>query len=192
MSSPALLYLFLVFAMLLDYLELGKIVSTHGVRGELRVQHWCDSPDFFKSFKTVYLGKKGSEPMTVLGARPHGNIMLLTLEGIDDLDKANTLRGKTIYVKRADAPLEEGRYFIAELIGCKVLDADDESREYGIVKDVLNTGASDIWQIKDSAGKEYLLPSVPDIVIKVDVEHDVAYVRPIKGIFDEGEEIREN
>lgn len=178
--------------MLLKYLELGKIVSTHGVRGELRVQHWCDSPDFFKSFKTVYLGKNGSEPMTVLGARPHGNIMLLTLEGIDDLDKANTLRGKTIYVRREDAPLEEGHYFIAELIGCKVVDADDTAHEYGVVRDVLNTGASDIWQIKGKDGREYLLPSVPGIVEKVEVENDIAYVRPIKGIFDEGEEIRED
>lgn len=178
--------------MLQKYLELGKIVSTHGVRGELRVQHWCDSPEFFKSFETVYLGKNGQNPYKVLGARPHGNIMLLTLEGIGDIDTANTLRGKIIYVDRDKAPLPEGSYFIAELIGCSVVDADDESKVYGKVVDVLNTGASDIWQIKGIDGKEYLLPSIPDIVISVDVANDIAKVRPIKGIFDEGEEIRED
>lgn len=178
--------------MLLKYLELGKIVSTHGVRGELRVQHWCDSPEFFKSFKTVYLGKNGQNPYKVLGARPHGNIMLLTLEGINDIDAANTLRGKIIYVERDKAPLEPGSYFIAELIGCSVIDADDQSKIYGKVTDVLNTGASDIWQIKGNDGKEYLLPSIPEVVISVDVKNERALVCPIKGIFDEGEEIRED
>ncbi|MCQ2461032.1 MAG: ribosome maturation factor RimM [Clostridia bacterium] len=178
--------------MLLKYLELGKIVSTHGVRGELRVQHWCDSPEFFKSFKTVYLGKNGQDPYKVLGARPHGNIMLLTLEGINDIDAANTLRGKIIYVERDKAPLDPGSYFIAELIGCSVVDADDESKIYGKVTDVLNTGASDIWQIKGTDGKEYLLPSIPEVVISVDVANNITKVRPMKGIFDEGEEIRED
>lgn len=178
--------------MRLKYLELGKIVSTHGVRGELRVQYWCDSPEFFKSFETVYLKKDGQEPMKVLGARQHGNVMLLTLEGVDDLDKANALRGKVIYVDRDKAPLEPGSYFIAELVGCEVRDADDNSVLYGRVTDVLNTGASDIWQIKGEDGKEYLLPSVPGVVEKVDVDSCIALVRPMKGIFDEGEEIRED
>ncbi|MBQ3897842.1 MAG: 16S rRNA processing protein RimM, partial [Clostridia bacterium] len=96
--------------MRLKYLELGKIVSTHGVRGELRVQYWCDSPEFFKSFETVYLKKDGQEPKKVLGARQHGNVMLLTLEGVDDLDKANALRGRVIYVERDKAPLAPGSY----------------------------------------------------------------------------------
>lgn len=177
--------------MLLEFLELGRIVSTHGVRGELRVQAWCDSPEFFKSFDTVYIGKKDKCAYSVKSARPHGNVMLLTLEGIDNLDAANALRGKTVYVKRSDAPLEEGRYFIAELIGCKVLDADDESRVYGTVEDVTNAGATDIWHIKDG-DKEYLLPSVPGVVLSVDVDACIAKIRPMKGIFEEAEEIRED
>ena len=177
--------------MLLEFLELGKIVSTHGVRGELRVQAWCDSPEFFKSFRTMYIGKKEKREYAVKGARPHGNIMLLTLEGVDNLDTANELRGKTIYVKRSEAPLEPGRYFIAELIGCRAVDADDESREYGIIRDVTNMGASDIWHIEKD-GREYLLPSVPEVVISVDVDSEVAKIRPMRGIFEEAEEIRED
>lgn len=177
--------------MLLKFLELGKIVSTHGVRGELRVQAWCDSPEFFKAFKTVYIGEKNKCEYAVKSARPHGNVMLMTLEGVDSIDAANLLRGKTVYVKRSEAPLEPGRYFIAELIGCRVLDADDEKHEYGVIKDVTNTGASDIWHIiKD--GKEYLLPSVPGVVEEVNVEACVARIRPMRGIFEEAEEIRED
>ncbi len=177
--------------MLLEFLELGKIVSTHGVRGELRVQAWCDSPEFFKSFNTMHIGKKEKREYAVKGARPHGNVMLLTLEGIDNLDAANALRGKTIFVKRSEAPLEPGRYFIAELIGCRVFDADNESRQYGVIRDVTNTGASDIWHIEKD-GKEYLLPSVPEVVAEVDVEACVAKIRPMRGIFEEAEEIRED
>ncbi len=177
--------------MLLEYLELGKIVSTHGVKGEMRVQYWCDSPEFFQSFKTVYLGRGGKTPMKVMGARPHGNVMLLELEGITDIDMANTLRGKVIYVKRADAPLEDGRYFVAELIGCSVYDADS-GKEYGKVTDVLNSGASDIWEIRGADGKQYLLPSIPEVVVEVNVAENRATVRPMPGIFTEGEEIRED
>lgn len=177
--------------MLLSYLELGKIVSTHGVKGELRVQYWCDSPEFFQSFTRVYLKKDGADERHVLSSRPHGNIMLLTLEGVDDLDKANALRGRTIYVKREDAPLEEGHYFIAELKGCTVRDVDDNELVYGVVKDVTNSGASDIWHIEKD-GKIYLLPSIPEIVKKVDVENGVALITPIPGIFGEEYEIRED
>ncbi len=176
--------------MLLEYLELGKIVSTHGVRGELRVQAWCDSYDFFSSFEKVYLGKEKKE-YTVDASRPHGNVMLLTLSGICDLDAANALRNTIIYVKREDASLGDSKYFIAELIGCNVVDADDESIIYGKIKDVTNTGASDIWHIvKD--GKTYLLPSIPDVVKSVEVEKDIARIKPLKGIFEGAEEIRED
>lgn len=177
--------------MLLSYLELGKIVSTHGIKGELRVQYWCDSPEFFKSFTRVYLKKDGAGERRVLSARPHGNVMLLTLEGVDDTDKANALRGRTVYVKREDAPLPAGRYFIAELIGCTVRDADDAEKTYGVIKDVTNSGASDIWHIEND-GRLYLLPSIPEIVKKVDVENGVALITPIPGIFGEEYEVRED
>lgn len=177
--------------MLLKYLELGKIVSTHGVRGELRVQAWCDSYEFFSAFKKVYVGKREMAEYNVVNSRPHGNVMLLTLEGVNTLELANELRNKTLFVRREDAPLPDNRYFIAELIGCRVLDSDNEKKEYGEITDVSNNGASDIWHIKRD-GVEYLFPSTPDTVVSVDVEKCVALIRPIRGIFDEGEEIHED
>ncbi len=177
--------------MIMKYLELGKIVSTHGVRGELRVQYWCDYPEYFQNFDTVYLAKDGNQPYKVISSRPHGNIVLLTLEGVDTIDEANKLRGKTIYVSRKDAPLENGRYFIAELIGCRVVDSDNPDKIYGVITEVTNSGASDIWHVK-SDSNTYLFPSVPEFVKSVDVEKEIALVKPIPGIFGEAEEIREN
>ncbi|NLL63827.1 MAG: 16S rRNA processing protein RimM [Ruminococcaceae bacterium] len=177
--------------MLLSYLELGQIVGTHGIKGELRVQPWCDSFEFFESFKNIYLSKDDKNPYKVLGVRPHGNIVLLTLAGVDDVEMANTFCSKIIYIKREDAKIEKGRYFIAELIGCRVMDVDTK-REYGIVKDVINHGASDIWHIQSNDGKDYYLPSIPGVVVEIDVASDLALVRPIKGIFEEAEGIHEN
>ena len=175
--------------MKLEYLELGKIVGTHGVKGELRAEAWCDSPDFFASFKRIYVDSK---EMKVIGARPHGNIMLLKLQGVEDIDTANTYRGKKILVKREDANVEEGHYFIAELLGSKVVDANDESHEYGKIVDVTNTGASDIWHIKKD-GQEFLFPAAEDFVESVDIENSVAKIKPIRGMFsEEAEEIRED
>lgn len=174
--------------MLQTYLELGKIVNTHGVRGELKVDPWCDGVDFFSQFKTVYLAKQGKEPYTVLKVRPQGHMILLTLEGVTDLDAANLLRNKTLYVKRDDAKLEEGRYFVAELIGCVVSDADT-GETYGKVVDVTNTGATDVWQIKGEK-ETYYMPVIPGILVNVNVAEEQVTVRPIPGIFGAGEEIR--
>lgn len=170
--------------MRLAYLELGKIINTHGVRGELKIDPWCDDPAFFQHFKTVYVGGPGENPRRVLGARPHGAFMLLTLEGITDKESADLLRGRVLFVDRKEAPLEEGRFFVAELIGCAVQDADT-GEVYGTVKEVTNTGATDVWQVCSESGKTYYMPLIPGLLQDVDVEKELATVRPIPGIFDD-------
>ena len=112
--------------MIKNFLEIGEIVGTHGIRGEMRVNPWCDSPDFICKFKTLYYDSNGSCAVQVKSARPHGNIVLLTINDVDSVEKAQKLRGKVLYMKRSDARLPKGKYFIAELIGCKVFDADNE------------------------------------------------------------------
>jgi len=177
-------YLTEVF-MLKPYLELGQIVSTHGIKGEMRVNPWCDSPEFACVFKTVYLDDKGEKPVKVIASRPHGNIALMKLEGIDTVEQAAAMRNKIIYMARKDAKLPEGSWFIADLIGCKAVDADDENKIWGILTDVSQTGANDVWHITDESGKEYLLPVIPPVVISTDVENEKVYIRPLKGIFDD-------
>lgn len=171
--------------MLKEYLELGQIVSTHGVHGEMRVQPWCDSPEFACSFKKVYFDETGEKPVKVLSSRPHGNIALMKLEGIDTVEKAAAMRSRVLYMARKDAKLPEGSYFIADLIGCEVIDADDKTAVYGRLSDVSQTGANDVWHITGKNGKEYLMPAIPLIVIETRVEEEKIFIRPIKGIFDD-------
>ncbi len=171
--------------MLKKYLETGKIVSTHGVRGEVRVDPWCDSPDFLKRFKTLYYDKDGKQSVKVLSCRPHGNVAVLSLEGVDSIEKANLLRNRILYMNREDAKLPAGKYFIQDLIGCRVVDADDESVFYGTLSDVSETGANDVWHVKDENGTEYLLPAIPPVVIDTDVEVGVVKIRPLRGIFND-------
>ena len=171
--------------MLKRYLEIGKIVNTHGIRGEVRVDPWCDSPEFFKRFKTLWFDKNGEKGVKVLSCRPHGNIVILMLEGIDSIEKANLLRNRVLYMNREDANLPKGRFFIQDLIGCKVIDADDESKVYGTLADVSETGANDVWHVKDENGKEYLLPAIAPVIIETDVENETVKIRPLRGIFED-------
>lgn len=170
--------------MLKQFLEIGEIVSTHGIKGELRVNPWCDSPDFMKRFKTLYFDSKGEKAVKMTACRPHGNIVIVKLEGIDTVEQAQKLRGKTLYMNRKDAHLAEGDWFIQDLIGCTVYDAEDSSRIYGKITDVSETGANDIWFIEND-GKEYIIPAIKDVVIKVDVENEAVFIKPLRGIFDD-------
>ena len=176
--------------MKLAYLELGKIQNTHGVRGELRVEPWCDDVYLFDEIDTVFLNRDGNDPYRIAGWRPHKHLVLLTLEGVGDVDTAARLKGKTLYVRREDIAdtLPEGRHFIAEMLGAEVRDADTGA-VYGTLTDVFNRGANNVWEIK-KGDREYLMPDIPGIVVSVDIEQEVALIRPIKGIFDDAEEVR--
>ncbi|MBQ7296118.1 MAG: 16S rRNA processing protein RimM [Clostridia bacterium] len=169
--------------MIKDYLEIGKITSTHGIKGEMRVQPWCDSPEYMKRFKTLYLDKKGEKPLKV-SSRPNGNMVIMKVQGIDTVEEASKYRDKILYMKRSDAKLPEGTWFIQELIDCTVIDADDESITYGIISDVSQTGANDVWHIM-KGDKEYLIPAIPSVVISTDVIEGIIKIRPLKGIFDD-------
>lgn len=171
--------------MIKEYLEIGQIVGTHGVRGELRVQPWCDSPDFFKKFKTLYFDARGEKPVKVISSRAHGNVVLLCLENCNSVENATALRGKVLFMRRSDAKLKKGDYFIAELMDCKVVDFHNRDICYGILSDVSQTGANDVWHIKDANGKENLIPAIPDVVKEVDVENGVITISPLKGLFDD-------
>ncbi len=170
--------------MIKEYLEIGKITSTHGIKGEMRVQPWCDSPEFMKRFKTLYLDKAGTKALKVR-ARPNGNMVILKVEGVDTVEEANRYRDRVLFMKRSDVQLADGQYFIQELFDCKVIDADNEEKEYGIITDVSQTGANDVWHITDSEGKEYLIPAIPPVVIDTDVVNGIVKIRPLRGIFED-------
>lgn len=172
--------------MLKKYLEVGQVVGTHGVRGEMRVNPWCDSPEFLKQFKNFYLSKEGGEPLKVISCRPHGNIALVKAEGIESIDDVNKIMRKVLYMDRAEASLKPGENFIQDLIDCSVFDVDTGVL-YGKVTDVMETGANDVWAITNDKGEEYLIPAIKDTVIETDAENGIIKIRPMKGIFDDAD-----
>ena len=170
--------------MIKEFLEVGQIVGTHGVRGEMRLNPWADGPEFVKQFKTFYYDNSGARSVKVLSARPHGNVAIVKLDGIDTVEKAAAMRNKVLYIKRADAKIADGSYFISELIGCEVYDADNAEICYGVISDVSETGANDVWHITKE-GQEYLIPAIPSVVINVDVAANKVEIKPLRGIFDD-------
>ncbi len=168
-----------------EFLEAGKIVGTHGVRGELRVEPWCDSAAFLAGFKTLYWDN-GATPVKVLASRVHKSLVLMKLEGVESATQGDLLRGKVLYLARKDAKLPEGRYFIQDLIGMEVQDADT-GKVYGTLREVFQTGANDVYRIQGENGKEFLFPAVDEMIAETDLEAGTIKVRPIPGIFDSEE-----
>ena len=165
-----------------EYLAAGQAVGTHGVRGEIRVQPWCDSPEFLARIRPLFL-REGAQKLEIQSARAHGRIVLLKIEGIDSIEQAERLRGKTLYLKRDTVRLPEGSHFIEDLLGCRVTDADT-GKELGILTDVSATGANDVWHVSHE-GREYLVPAIRDVVVSVHVDEGEILIRPLKGIFDD-------
>ena len=169
--------------MLKRYLECGRIVSTHGVRGEMKVEPWCDSAEYLRSFKTLYFDGKGEKPVLVKAVREHKGMALVTLEGVDDMDAAIALRGRLLYLDRNDAPKDD-KPFLQDLIGLSVTDIDS-GRVYGTLHDVLETGANNVYDIRDEDGKQRLVPAIDDVIIETDFEAGIMHIRPLEGLFDE-------
>ena len=169
--------------MLKQYLEAGKIVGTHGIKGELRMEYWTDSPSFFLQIKALYL-EEGARKCKILSVRPHKNLVLLKLEGVDTVEDGDLLRGKTLYFDRNDIELPEGRYYIQDILGVTVQDADT-GKVYGTLTDVIRTGANDVYQVTDEAKKDYLVPAIDEVIVTVDPEHEKMEIRPMRGIFDD-------
>lgn len=169
------------------FLEIGKITNVHGLHGEVKVYPWCDDAAFLCSFDTLYTDKKGEKPVEVVRARVQQNLVIMQLEGCDTREQAEALRGTVLYMDRDDVELEEGTYFIQDLIGLKVIDADT-GKEWGVIRDVMQTGANDVYSIWNAAeGKEYLAPAIPEVVIETDIAGGRMLLRPLKGLFDDAD-----
>lgn len=169
-----------------QFLEIGKITNVHGLRGEVKVIPWCDSAAFLCSFDTLYMDK-GRKPVEILRARIMKNMVIMEIEGCTTREQAEALRGQVLYMDRDDVELEEGSYFIQDLIGLSVQDADNGT-VYGTIRDVMETGANDVYVIGNAeTGKEYLIPAIPDVVIETNLEQGVMTIRPLKGLFDDAD-----
>lgn len=165
------------------FLEIGKIVAVQGLKGEVRVEAWCDSKEFLCEFDTLYFDK-GATPVEIVRAHPHKNIVLMKIKGTDTVEQAQLLRNKILYMDREDVELDEGCYFVQDLIGLSVIDADDGT-EYGKIVDVTETGANDVYHIKDKDGVIRLIPAIPDVVIETNITDGKMFIHKLEGLFDE-------
>ncbi len=164
------------------YLEIAKIVSVHGVHGEVNAQAWCDSPDVICRLKKLY-SKDGSTVFKLRRARPKSETMvILGFEGIDTPEAAQKLRNTVLFADREDIRLPEGSWFIADLLGMECVTEEGES--LGKITDVFNTGANDIYEITRGE-KKFYIPAIPSVVLKTDVEAGKMTVWPMEGLFDE-------
>ena len=158
--------------MKLEFLEAGEIVSTHGVRGEMKVLPWADGPDFLCAFDRVRIAGKD---YNVESCRVQKTCNLLKIECVDTMEAAQAMRGKTVEIYRCDAPA--GLIFAAELIGMTVL---CEGEEIGKITDVLDYPGNKVYVVKGE--KEYMIPAVKAFVLDTDMEKEVMQVRLIEGM----------
>ena len=164
-----------------SYIECGKIINTHGCRGAIKAESWCNSEKDLSNLKRVFL-KDGTSysQYDVIKASIFKQFVIFELKTVDDMDKAMLLKGRVIYAAREDFALEEGEFFIADMIGLDVIDADD-GKIYGKLKEIINRGASDIYVV-DTPNGEAMIPAVDEFVISVDINKGI-FVRPIDGMF---------
>ena len=168
------------------YLEAGKFVTTHGVTGELKLYPWCDGPEFIAALPRLFFTGDGRGETKLESVRSHKGMCLVKLAGVDSMDAARAYIGRIAYFARTDAPLPEGRYFVQDIIGCEVRDADT-GRVYGTVKDVTHPAASDVYTVATPAG-DVLFPAVGEFLGELNPEEGYITVRPIAGMFDGAEE----
>ncbi len=159
-----------------EFIRAGKIINTHGVVGEVKIEVWLDSPEFMKKFKRLYIGDK---EYSVLGTKLHKGFLLAKLEGVEDVNSAMALKNREVSVRRADAKLPKGRFFIQDIIGASVV--DENGAEVGKLSDVMETPASMIYVVTGESG-EHLIPAVPEFILNTDAENGVITVHLIEGM----------
>ncbi len=168
--------------MLKQYLECGKVTSCHGVQGEVKVQPWCDSPQFFCDLKSLYLDTNGTKAQ-VTSCRVHKNMVILRLADCTTAEQAVKLRGTIFYMNREESSLAPGEYFVQDLLDMMVYDVDS-GRLYGKIVDVRPTGANDVYHIEFANGSIQLIPAIPEVIIEVNPEEGTMKIRPMEGLFD--------
>ncbi len=165
-------------------LRVGVISNTHGIRGEVKVFPTTDDASRFEQLKEVILDT-GKEQMTlhVAGVKYFKQFVILKFKEYDNINDIERYKGKDLYVTRENAvPLEEDEYYIADLLGCKVV--TDDGKDFGILKDVMETGANDVYVVKTKEHGEVLLPYIDDCLLNIDIENKVIRAPIMPGLLE--------
>ena len=165
-----------------QYFEIGQIVNTFGIKGMVKVNPFTDDISQFEEMETILVDKKGSiKEIQIEEVKYSKNQVLLKLKGIDTVEEAEKYRNCYIKLPREKArKLPKNTYFIADLIGLEVY--TEEGNLLGKVDDIYNTGASDIYVIKDELGKQILLPAIKDVIKQIDLEQEKIVVHLLEGL----------
>ncbi len=159
------------------FLETGKIVNTHGIAGEVKIVPWADAPEFLLAFDTLYID---GQPVKVASARVHKNSVLVKFQGVNDINAAVKYRDKVVCIDRTDAALEDGAFFLADLMGLEVRDADS-GEVLGKIADVLTPPASNVYVVRGGK-REHMIPAVEEFVVETNVDEGYLRVRLIEGM----------
>lgn len=170
--------------MLKRYLEAGQIVNTHGLSGEVRVLPWCDTADFLTQFEGFYFGEGTQYKKAQVLSTGKGSAVM-KIDGVNDIDSAKKLIRGLFYIDREWVKLPEGAFFEQDLIGLSVEDVDS-GRVYGVLREVANTGANDIYNVVDGAN-EVWIPAIEQVIKSVDVSGGKMLIKPLKGLFDDAD-----
>lgn len=165
----------------MEFIEIGQIVNTHGIKGEVKLNPWTDDIEDLLDLEVFY-DEKGN-PLEVINSRIHKNTVIIKFRSISTMNDAEKMKGETLYTEKT--PLPEGRYYIKDLIGLTVL---ENSEKLGTLTDVFNTGANDIYEVKTPDGKRIYLPVIDGVIGDIDLNEKTIEVTIPEGLLDdEGE-----
>ena len=162
----------------MELIEVGQIVNTHGIRGEVKLNPWTD--DLYDLLDLEVFYEKGGNVLHVESSKVHKNIVIIKFSENKTMNDAEKMKGKILYTEKI--PLPEGRYYIKDLIGLKVFEGENL---LGELTDVFNTGANDIYEVKTPDGKRIYLPVIDGVIENVDLENGRIYVTIPAGLLDE-------
>ena len=157
------------------YLEAGKIINTFGVRGEVKLDPWCDSAEFLKPLKTLYID---GAPRAVASSRVHKGMLIVRFADVEDVNGAMLLKNKIVYFARSDVHLPKGRHFVADLLGAAVV--DEQGAEIGRLTEVLDMPAGQVYVVQGET--EHTIPAVPEFILDIDADGKVIRVHLIEGM----------
>jgi 16S rRNA processing protein RimM len=161
------------------YLSVGFLRRPHGVQGEIVMDLHTDFPERMKKGRKVFVGED-HKPMTLTNVRPHQLGLLVKFENIETPEDAGLYRNQWVYVQTKDVPLPEGEHYKHEIIGLKVVDENDNL--LGELVEILETGANDVYIVRDDSGKEILLPNIPSVILDLNIDSQLMKVHLLEGL----------
>ena len=164
-----------------DLLEIGKIVNTHGIRGEVKIQPWCDEPELFDELEYLFIE---GEKYNIVRNRFHKTCQIVQLENVNSIDDAERFKNQIVYINRDALELPEGRYYIADIEGLTV--KEQNGRILGVVDEIIKTGSNDVYSLKDTFNKKpVLIPVIEGVVLETNIDGGYIVVKLPKGLIDE-------